>query len=110
MDLLYSRYSSPMDLMGRYINQGRFGKFVSGFMDAEYDRRVEEARKERDMKLWMAYVHSHTERSYNEWKKEAVQENDRTGKPSGDNNLDNDGIQKILTKFFPQQMLRGGEV
>ena len=32
MDLLYARYSNPMDLMGRYINQGRFGEFVHEFL------------------------------------------------------------------------------
>ena len=48
MDLLYQRYASPMDLMNSYINRGQFGKFVSSFLEAEYERRKEEAEKDDD--------------------------------------------------------------
>jgi len=45
MDLLYRAYSNPLDLMNIYINQGRFGKFVEGFLEAEYERKKAEAEK-----------------------------------------------------------------
>ena len=107
MDLLYSRYSRPLDLMNRYINQGRFGKFVSEFLDAEYERRREEARQERDRKLWQVYIRSDSKDSFETWKTRVCQVDDRTGEPSGDINLDNDGIEKILTKLFPKQATVG---
>lgn len=107
MDLLYSRYGRPLDLMNRYINQGRFGKFVSEFLEAEYERRLEEARQERDRKLWQVYIRSDSRDNFETWKTQVCKVDDRTGKPCGDANLDNDGINKILTKLFPQRTTAG---
>jgi len=101
MDMLYRAYSNPLDLMNMYINQGRFGKFVAGFLEAEYERRKEAAEKDFDWKLWMMYINSITDKSFGDWK-ESVLENatDKTRKTK-DDDLTDDGIEAIMTKLFP---------
>ena len=101
MDMLYRAYSNPLDLMNRYINQGRFGKFVTGFLEAEYDRRKTEAEKDFDWKLWMMYINSMTDKSYGEWKESVLQNvSDKTRKTK-DDDLTDDGIKTIMDKLFP---------
>lgn len=73
MDLLYSRYASPLELIKMYIEQGRFGEFVNQIINLEYERRQEEAEKSDDLKLWIAYVHSMSESSFADWKNDLVQ-------------------------------------
>lgn len=68
MDLLFSRYASPLDFMKLYINQGRFGEFVEGIIGLENKRRKEVNEKENDDKLWQAYIHSMSDKSFIEWK------------------------------------------
>lgn len=99
--MLYRAYSNPMDLMNMYINQGRFGKFVTGFLEAEYEKRKEEADKDYEWKLWMMYINSYSDMSYGEWK-DSVQKNasNRTRK-NKDDNLTDDGIKSIVDKLFP---------
>lgn len=75
MDLLFSRYASPLDFMKLYINQGRFGEFVEGIISLENKRKKEEKEKEDDDKLWQAYIRSMSEKSFIEWKKELLQGN-----------------------------------
>ena len=106
MDMLYRRYSNPMDLINRYINQGRFGEFVSGFLDQESERNKEEAERELEMKLWIAYIHSESDKSYGEWRK-CVRSDDsvknKNTKAGGDQSLDDDGIKSIIADLFPTQ-------
>ena len=101
MDMLYRAYSNPMDLMNMYINQGRFGKFVAGFLESEYERRKAEDEKDFDWKLWMMYINSITDKSFGEWK-ESVLDNasEKTHKPK-DADLTEDGIQSIVDRLFP---------
>ena len=73
MDLLFSRYASPLDFMKLYIDQGRFGEFVEGIIGLENKRKKEEEEKENDDKLWQAYLHSMSEKSFIEWKRELKQ-------------------------------------
>ncbi len=73
MDLLYSRYASPVEFMNTYINQGRFGEFVAGILEMDAKRKKEAAQKENDDKLWLAYIHAMTEQSFHDWKKELLQ-------------------------------------
>lgn len=68
MDLLHSKYASPMEFMRLYIEQGRFGEFVTEIIEIEYKRKQEEREKEEDNKLWIAYLMSMTQEPYNEWK------------------------------------------
>ena len=101
MDMLYRAYSNPLDLMNMYINQGRFGKFVTGFLEAEYDRRKEAADKDFDWKLWMMYINSITDKSYGEWKKEIEKNASDKKHKTKDDDLTDDGIQSIVSKLFP---------
>ena len=57
-----------MELMTIYINQGRFGEFVSEIIEMDNKRKQEEAEKEEDNKLWLAYIISMSDKSFNEWK------------------------------------------
>ena len=101
MDLLYRAYSSPLDLMNMYINQGRFGKFVEGFLEAEYERRKAEAEKDENWKLWVMYVHSFSDKSFVDWKRDALKNASNTRKKNRDDELTDDGIQSIVNKLFP---------
>lgn len=98
MDLLYSRYSNPMDLMKRYINQRRFGTFVQSFIEAEAERR----KQENDNKLWDIFVHSYgyLEHSFSEWKKQISQPGSTTPTGKSDADLNDDGIKAIFDDLF----------
>lgn len=93
-----------MDLMNSYINRGQFGKFVSSFLEAEYQTRKEEAEKDDDWKLWVMYIHSMADESFLDWKKRVLGNTDNNGKrkASRDSELTNDGINAILTDLFPE--------
>ena len=101
MDMLYRAYSNPLDLMNLYINQGRFGKFVSGFLEAEYERKKAEAEKDDNWKLWVMYCHSFSDKSFNDWKRDALKTASDKRKANKDDDLTADGIQGIVNKFFP---------
>lgn len=69
MDLLFSRYASPMEFMKLYINQGRFGEFVEEILAMDKKRKDEEAEKDNDNKLWTAYLLGGAkDMTFNEWK------------------------------------------
>ena len=104
MDLLYQRYASPMDLMNSYINRGQFGKFVSSFLEAEYERRKEEAEKDDEWKLWVMYIHSMADESFIDWKTRVLGNTDNKAKRKAnrDNDLTDDGINAIITDLFPE--------
>ena len=101
MDMLYRAYSNPLDLMNMYINQGRFGKFVTGFLEAEYDRRKEAADKDFDWKLWMMYINSITDKSYGEWKDDVLKNTSEKTRKNKDDDLTDDGIKAIMDELFP---------
>lgn len=104
MDLLYSRYSSPMDLMNLYINQGRFGTFVDEFLKLETERRKDEAEKEMEHKLWTMYIHSDSHESFDDFRKRvckpASTTHGSTTRASSDANLDEKGVSDILNGIF----------
>ena len=77
MDLLFSRYASPLDFMKLYINQGRFGEFVEEIINLENKRKKEKQEKEDDDKLWQAYIRSMSEKSFIEWKKKLKEESNK---------------------------------
>lgn len=105
MDMLYARYSSPMDLMSEYISRGRFGDFIEGFLQAEKDRKKEEAERDEDQKMWLAYVYSNTDpnKSFNDWKAETLGRTNTAGKKTAgsDFDLDDKGIKNIIGNLFP---------
>ena len=98
--MLYRAYSSPLDLMNRYINQGRFGTFVQGFLEAEYERRKAEAEKNNEWMLWVAYVHSYSDKTFDEWKKVVCGTGSTTVKKSKDEDLTEEAIGNIIGKLF----------
>lgn len=105
MDLLYSRYASPLDLINRYLNSGRFGEFVDSFLTAEYERRKEDAEKDEDWKLWVMYcLHIHSlaaeNETFEEWKKRVIRNPTGNTKANQDAELTDDGINAILNNLF----------
>lgn len=99
MDLLCRAYSDPLNLMNMYINQGRFGMFVQGFLEAEYERRKADAEKNNEWMLWVAYVHSYSSDNFNDWKKKHCGAGSSTKKTS-DANLTEDEANKIIDNLF----------
>lgn len=105
MDLLYSRYSNPMEFMRLYIDQGRFGEFVTEIITQENKRRKEQAEKEDDERLWTAYVHSYSDKSFIEWKSELLRPVRQTKSGTGkrDEDMTKDDIDKLLNRLFPNK-------
>lgn len=101
MDLLYHRYSSPMDLMARYINQRRFGAFVQEFIQAESKRRQEEAEKDNEWKLWFVYIQSGSDKCFDDWRDDIFSKTSTTRTRNRDDELTDDGISSIIGKLFP---------
>lgn len=106
MDLLYSRYASPMELMNIYIENGRFGEFVEKIVELDNERKREAAEKENEHKLWMMFVHSGvTDMSFNEWKKNNIKGNvkqENTVQNGTDEDMTDDDIENIVNRFFPK--------
>lgn len=90
-----------MDLVNRYINQGRFGSFVQGFLEAEFERKKKKAEQENEWKLWTAYIHSYSEESFIDWKKRVTGFAVSSNATNSDADLTDDGIQSIVNKLFP---------
>lgn len=97
MDLLYSRYASPMEFMNTYINTGRFGEFVTNIIKMENKRKREEADKDNDGKLWQLYVHSMPDMSFNEWKSSVLNVPNNTQKVRADSaEMTNEQVSETL--------------
>lgn len=106
MDLLYSRYASPFELMSLYINQGRLGEFVSEILEMNFRRQKEAAEKENDERLWSLYIHSMPEMTFTEWKESlsVSAKNKEAGKAVSKMEV-NAAIQRskeILRSFVPE--------
>lgn len=104
MDLLYSRYASPMDLMKLYLEQGRFGEFVSNIIELDNKRKKAEAEKENDNKLWSMFIHSYVPEdiTFEAWKEEALKQTANQGKAhTKDEDMTEQDIQNIIDKLFP---------
>ena len=93
-----------MNLISIYANQGRLGEFVHGFLTEENNRKNKEAEKTKEMKLWIAYVHSFSKESYGEWKEQVEQQSGGKNAPikGSDQTLDDAGIQSIMKDLFPE--------
>lgn len=97
--MLYRAYSNPLDWVSMSINRGRFGESVEGFLKAEYERRKEEIEKNNEWMLWVAYVHSYSNESFNNWKKHHCSA-DSTTKKNSDAELTDEGISEIIDRMF----------
>ncbi len=104
MDLLYSRYASPVEFMKTYINQGRFGEFVNGILELDAKRKKETAQKENDDKLWLAYIHNITGKSFHDWKNELQQKQEPKTHYMTDEQVDEviQQAREILKKISPK--------
>lgn len=101
MDMLYHRYACPMDLIKTYIHRGRFGEWVSNFLEAERQRIIEEAEKEEEHKLWTMYIHSMSDKSFIDWKKQIFKSANNNNKSNRDEDLNENSINEILDDLFP---------
>ncbi len=103
MDLLYSRYASPVHFMNTYIEQGRFGEFVSFIFDTDNKRRKEALQKENDDKLWLAYIHSMTDQSFHDWKEGLTQKKEPASYTMTDRQVDivKQQARGILSRISP---------
>lgn len=104
MDLLFSRYASPLELMRLYIDQGRFGEFVSEIIELDNKRKQEEARKEEDDKLWTAYLLSMSDQPFGEWKNGLKQRKEPVSYSMTDGQVDivKQQARGILKKISPK--------
>lgn len=83
-----------------YINRGRFGEFVTSIIEAENERKKEQAEKEDDLKLWLIYVHTTMEESFLTWKDKVLHGGNKRKKGT-DADLTDDGIKAIIDDLFP---------
>lgn len=74
---------------------------MTGFLQAEYERRQVEAEKDFDWKLWMMYINSVTEMSYGEWKDSVLKNTSDKTRKNKDDDLTVDDIQGIMNELFP---------
>lgn len=104
MDMLYAKYSCPMDLMTRYINRGRFGEFVDEFLTLEYERRKAEADRQQHRNLWEMFVHSEFTGTFDEFKERVLKPvsttKGGTTRASSDTDLDEQGADAIISSLF----------
>ena len=104
MDLLYSRYASPLELMKIYIKQGRFGEFVRNIIHLESERKKEEAEKDEDWRFWSLYLFSGSEKSFIEWKKAVIENSKQKSVHSGkDINMTDSDIENVINMVFPER-------
>lgn len=101
--MLYHRYPCPMDLVNSYISRGRFGEFVTEFLNAEFGRRKEDTDKENDLKLWIMYCHSFSDDTYLEWKKKVLSAGSDGQQQGTDANMTEEDIKAICNDLFDIQ-------
>ncbi len=89
-----------MDLMNSYINRGRFGEFVTEFLQSEYDRQKAGMDKDEEMKLWIMYCHSYSEDSFLDWKKKVLRSGGNGQRQGTDADLTDKDIQAICDDIF----------
>lgn len=83
MGLLYERYTSPNELINRMLKTGRFCDFVKHVIK----RKNEEAEKEEDNRLWLAYLSSGSGKSFAVWKNDLFVESRPVLQQHNRNNL-----------------------
>lgn len=88
-----------MELMNHYINESRFGEFVSNILDAEYKRKREGLKRDEDWKLWFAYLLGMHEESFDDWKSGLLMKSGQAGKVS-DMDMTEDDISNIIASTF----------
>lgn len=89
--------------MGTYIEQGRLGEFVSFIIEEDNKRRKEAVQKEKDDKLWLAYIHSMTDQSFHDWKNGLMEKQEPASYAMTDRQVDavKQQAREILSKVSP---------
>ena len=91
-----------MDFMKIYMDQGRFGEFVENIIELDDERKKKEEEKENDNKLWSMFIHSMSDKSFNDWKSEMLKQPANQGKAhTRDEDMTQKDIQNIMDRFFP---------
>lgn len=98
--MLYSRYSNPLEFMRLYIDQGRFGEFVTNIIDMDNKRKQEEAEKDDENKWFSLYVHSGSDKCFIDWKAEILskQHSDEEKQPSEE--VKKEQVVKIINDSY----------
>ena len=84
-----------------YIKRRRFGEFVEECIESENKRRLKETEKEDEQKLWLMYVHSRPDKSFNDWKAEILKPT-AEHKGGRDENMTDDDIADIINDLFSE--------
>lgn len=97
-----------MEFMKSYMEQGRFGEFVTNILDMDAKRREEKEEKEEDDRLWLAYIHSMADMPFGEWKRNLFNKAETEKKPAS-LSMTNEQVEAtkqnargILKSFSPQ--------
>lgn len=93
--------------MNMYIESGQFDELVFNILTAEYERREEEAEKEKERMIWEAYLHSNTDLSYGKYRekvmqKEKAQPESTTGKR--DEDMTDKDVYALFKRLFPNHV------
>ncbi len=89
--------------MRLYIEQGRFGEFTAEIISAENKRKQEQEEKETEERLWAAYVHSYSDKTFTDWKAGVLKPGTSAGNTTGkrDEDMTNADIDSLLNRLFP---------
>lgn len=90
--------------MRPYIEQGRFGELVTEIITVENKRRKEQADKEEEEKLWAAYIHSYSDKTFSEWRNEIMRPAITTGTGKRDDDMTNADIRNLMQRLFKSEM------
>lgn len=101
--MLYSRYSNPLEFMRLYIDQGRFGEFTAEIFSADKKRREELDEQRTDDRLWAAYIHSYSDKSFVDWKSEIMQPLRESSTGKRDDDMTKADIDRLLKRLFPEK-------
>lgn len=92
-----------MDLMKLYIEQERFGEFVYEVITAENKRRQEQAEKEDDNKLWMAYLMNANNQTFADWKASIIRPTSPNSNGKRDDDMTKADVDNLLNRLFPKK-------
>lgn len=99
---MYRKYADPRNIFNLYIVDGRFGELVEKIINDENKRLIAEAEKENDRRYWELFLHSNTEKSYAQWKKDIIS-SQRTNTGKRDADMTEKDVDTLLKKLFPSR-------
>lgn len=72
-------------------------------MEAEYERKKQEAERDQEWMLWVAYVHSYSDKSFSEWKNTVMKPVSTTHRRGSDASMTEKDAQSIMNRLFKQE-------